>query len=144
LLAATQADLERLAAEVRRRTKKPLSAVQVGFEGGQVINRHKMAKHFQLQIANGVFSFNRDEAAIRQEEELDGIYVIRTSEPAADLGAADCVRTYKSLSLVERAFRCLKASTCWCDRSGTASSRVCVPTSFVHAGLLRRRHMRKA
>lgn len=108
LLAATQANLEKLAAEVLRRTKKPLCAADIGLKAGKVIGRHKMAKHFQLQIADGSFSFSRDEAAIRQEEQLDGIYVIRTSEKAEDLQAAACVRTYKSLSLVERAFRCLK------------------------------------
>jgi transposase len=108
LLAATQVDLDKLAAEVKRRTKKPLSAAQIGLKAGKVIGRHKMAKHFQLQIADGLFSFARDADAIKREEELDGIYVIRTSEAAQDLTAAVCVRTYKSLSLVERAFRCLK------------------------------------
>jgi transposase len=108
LLAATEVDLTRLVAEVQRRTKKPLSTAEIGVKAGKIIGRHKMAKHFQLQIADGVFSWQRDGASIEQEEKLDGIYVIRTSEPAADLGAADCVRTYKSLALVERAFRCLK------------------------------------
>jgi len=108
LLAATKADLEKLVAEVQRRTKKPLRAAAIGLKAGKVIGRHKMAKHFQLQIADGSFSFSRQEAAIQQEEDLDGIYVIRTSAAAPDLAAADCVRTYKSLSLVERAFRCLK------------------------------------
>jgi transposase len=108
LLAATQTNLDKLAAEVRRRTKKPLSAAAIGLKAGKVIGRHKMAKHFQLEIADGLFSFRRDEQAIKQEEQLDGIYVIRTSEVAEDLSAAACVRTYKSLSLVERAFRCLK------------------------------------
>jgi transposase len=108
LLAATAADLKQVVAEVQRRTKKPLSAAGIGVKVGKVINRHKMAKHFQLQIADGSFTFAQDEEAIKQEEELDGIYVIRTSEPAEDLVAADCVRTYKSLSQVERAFRCLK------------------------------------
>jgi transposase len=108
LLAATAADLKQVVAEVQRRTKKPLSAAQIGVKVGKVINRHKMAKHFQLQIADGLFTFSQDEEAIKQEEQLDGIYVIRTSEPAEDLVAADCVRTYKSLSQVERAFRCLK------------------------------------
>jgi transposase len=108
LLAATEADLERLAAEVRRRTRKPLSAAEIGLKAGKVIGRHKMAKHFQLQIADGSLSFRRDEEAIGREEQLDGIYVIRTSEAAEELAAAECVRTYKSLSLVERAFRCLK------------------------------------
>jgi transposase len=108
LLAATQVDLDKLAAEVQRRTKKPLRAAEIGMKVGKVIGRHKMAKHFQLQIADGSFVFARNEEAIKQEEELDGIYVIRTSEAAQDLAAAACVRTYKSLSLVERAFRCLK------------------------------------
>src|SRR5439155_10845681 len=75
---------------------------------GKVIGRYKMAKHFQLQIADGSFSWSRLEEAIRQEEELDGIYVIRTSEATETLAAPECVRTYKSLALVERAFRCLK------------------------------------
>lgn len=108
LLQATEANLTRLVAEVQRRTKKPLSSAQIGVKVGKIIGRYKMAKHYQLQIANGFFSWQRDGASIEQEEKLDGIYVIRTSEAAADLGAADCVRTYKSLSLVERAFRCLK------------------------------------
>jgi len=108
LLAATQANLDKLAAEVQRRTRKPLSAAQIGLKAGKVIGRHRMAKHFQLQIAEGSFSFSRDQAAIQQEEQLDGIYVIRTSAKADDLPAAECVRTYKSLALVERAFRCLK------------------------------------
>jgi transposase len=108
LLAATQARLDKLVAEVQRRTKKPLTAAQIGLKAGKVIGQHKMAKHFQLQIADGSFAFRRDDAAIHQEEELDGIYVIRTSAPPEELVAAACVRTYKSLSLVERAFRCLK------------------------------------
>jgi transposase len=108
LLEATEADLTRLTAEVQRRTKKPLSAAAIGVKAGKVIGRHKMAKHFVLQIADGVFSWARNSDSIRQEEELDGIYVIRTSEPATDLAAADCVRTYKSLAQVEQAFRCLK------------------------------------
>jgi len=66
------------------------------------------------------------------------IYVIRTSEAAADLGAADCVRTYKSLAVLERAFRCLKGLDLLVRRSGIESIRVCVGTSCVHVGLLRR------
>lgn len=108
LLAATEVNLTRLVAEVQRRTKKPLRTAEIGVKAGKIIGRHKMAKHFHLQIADGLFSWQRNGASIEQEEKLDGIYVIRTSEPAANFGAADCVRTYKSLALVERAFRCLK------------------------------------
>jgi transposase len=108
LLAATETNLVKVANEVARRKHKPLSAAQIGMKVGKVISKHKMAKHFILQIADGSFFWSRNEESIRQEEELDGIYVVRTSEPSKDLSAADCVRTYKSLSLVERAFRCLK------------------------------------
>jgi transposase len=108
LLQATEQDLRRLEAEVRRRTKKPLRAAEIGLKVGRVIGRYKMAKHFRLEIADGRFTWSRDEDAIRREEQLDGIYVIRTSEPAEGLAAADCVRTYKGLARVEQAFRCFK------------------------------------
>jgi transposase len=108
LLAATEVQLRRLEAEVQRRTHKPLRAAQIGVKVGRVLGRYKMAKHFQLDIADGRFRWARDEAAIRREEQLDGIYVIRTSERAKTCPAADCVRTYKSLARVEQAFRCLK------------------------------------
>jgi transposase len=108
LLKATETNLARVAAEVERRTQKPLRADEIGIKVGKVIGKHKMGKHFQWQIADGSFCWKRDEESIRQEEELDGIYVIRTSESIQNFAAADCVRTYKSLSLVERAFRCLK------------------------------------
>jgi hypothetical protein len=108
LLTATEVDLSGLVAEVRRRTKKPLTAVQIALKAGKVVGRHKMKKHYELKIADGSFAWGRNEAGIEREEQLDGIYVIRTSEEAKDLEAAECVRTYKSLAVVERAFRCLK------------------------------------
>lgn len=108
LLQATEEDLRRLEAEVQRRTKKPLPAVTIGLKAGKVIGRYKMAKHFRLEIAEGCFRWARDAATIQREEQLDGIYVIRTSERSKKLAAAECVRTYKSLTRVEQAFRCFK------------------------------------
>jgi len=108
LLEATEANLRRLEAEVGRRTKKPLAAAAIGVKAGKVVGRYKMAKHFRLEIADGRFGWARAAAAIEREEQLDGIYVIRTSERAKAFPAADCVRTYKSLAQVEQAFRCLK------------------------------------
>ena len=75
---------------------------------GKIINHYKMAKHFILTIRDGHLGWARKEDAIKNEELLDGIYVIRTSEPAERLTAADGVRSYKRLALVEQAFRCLK------------------------------------
>jgi transposase len=108
LLAATEARLTKLARAVSRRTKTPLSAAEIGVKAGRVIGRHKMAKHIRLTIHESVFTWERDEESIKREELLDGIYVIRTSEPAERLSAADSVRSYKRLAQVEQLFRCLK------------------------------------
>src|SRR4051812_33746300 len=108
LLAATEADLTKLARGVALRTKAPLSAGEIGVKAGRVIGRHKMAKHIRLTICDGVFTWERDEESIRREGLLDGIYVVRTSEPAERLSSEASVGAYKRLSLVERLFRCLK------------------------------------
>jgi transposase len=108
LLAATQAELETLAASVAKSAKPPETAAEIGVRAGKIINRYKMAKHFTLTIRDGCLGWSRKQDAIANEEMLDGIYVIRTSEPADRLTAADGVRSYKRLGLVEQAFRCLK------------------------------------
>jgi transposase len=108
LLAATEKELEKIVRAVRGRTKTPLSASEIGVKVGKSINRFKMAKHFETRIADGSFSYSRKPETIAQETQLDGLYVLRTSEPAARLPAADVVRGYKSLAQVERVFRCVK------------------------------------
>jgi transposase len=108
LLAATQAELEALAARVAKSADRPETAAEIGVRAGKIINHYKMAKHFTLTIRDGHLGWARKDDAIANEEMLDGIYVIRTSEPAERLTAADGVRSYKRLGLVEQAFRCLK------------------------------------
>jgi len=108
LLAETEKGLTKLAKEVARRTKTPLKGSEIGLKAGKIVGRYKMGKHYQLAIADGTFQWARREDAIAAEAMLDGIYVIRTSEPKERLSAEDTVRTYKSLSQVERVFRCMK------------------------------------
>jgi transposase len=108
LLAATEAALTPLAASIARPTKRPETAAQIGVRVGRIINHYKVAKHIVLTIRDGHLSWIRNEEAIKNEQLLDGIYVIRTSEPVERLSAPDGVRSYKSLALVEQAFRCFK------------------------------------
>ena len=75
---------------------------------GAVLDQHKMAKHFALDITDTRFSFARKTGEITVEAALDGLYVVRTSLPVSALDDTATVRSYKSLSLVERAFRCIK------------------------------------
>ena len=108
LLAATEVDLQKLARQVARRTRNPMKASEIGLKTGKVLGRYKMGKHFKLTIEDGLFKWERRQDAIDRESSLDGIYVIRTSESEKQLSAEDTVRTYKSLSQVERAFRSMK------------------------------------
>jgi transposase len=108
LVEATEKSLEKIRKEVARRKKKPLTAAAIGVKVGKVLGRYKMGKHFACTIAEGSFAWSRRAESIRQEEKLDGIYVLRTSEPVERLSAEETVRSYKRLAEVERAFRCLK------------------------------------
>ena len=108
LLAATEKKLEKIV-QATRRNKRPLRGKQnIGLRVGKILNHYKMGKHFQVQIEDDNFSYQRKQANIEKEESLDGIYVIRTNVPAEVLSSEQAVRNYKSLSAVERAFRSLK------------------------------------
>jgi transposase len=108
LLAATEKQLEKIAAATQRR-KGPLRGKQnIGLRAGRILNRYKMGKHFQLRIEEDSFHYQRKTANIEREENLDGIYVIRTSVKKEVLSSQQVVASYKSLSGVERAFRSLK------------------------------------
>ncbi len=108
LLLATEKKLQGVVREVERRTKTPLPKEEIALKVGRVINRYKVGKHFSLYFADGLFRWERDEDAVEREAALDGIYVIRTSEPKKRLSAEDTVRSYKNLTRVEQVFRSLK------------------------------------
>ncbi len=79
--------------------RAPLTGkAEIGLKVGEVLNRHKMAKHFDLTIGDHSFSFQRKVEAITEEAALDGLYVVRTNLPAEALGDAETVLAYKSLS----------------------------------------------
>jgi len=109
LLDATEKELQQIVAQVKRRTKTPLKADEIGLKAGKVIGRFHVGKHFELDIRDGHFSFARRADRIEREQALDGIYIIRTSEAEGELSPEDTVRAYKSLGQVEQAFRCMKS-----------------------------------
>jgi hypothetical protein len=108
LLAATERALSRITAAVERNRSQLRGAAAIGREVGAVIDRHKMAKHFDVRIAADALSWRRNDANLAAEARLDGLYVIRTSVPAAAMTAEQAVGAYKALAQVERAFRSLK------------------------------------
>jgi transposase len=108
LLAATERDLARIQAAVTRKRNPLRGAAEIALAVGAVIEKHKMRKHLELDIADASFTFARKTDAITAEATTDGIYIVRTSLAAEVLDDEATVRSYKSLSQVERAFRCMK------------------------------------
>lgn len=106
LLEATEKNLGKVRQAVA--TGRLKGQDKIGVRVGKVVNQYKVAKHFVLTISDSVFSFRRDAESIAAEAALDGLYVIRTSVSAEQMDSAECVRRYKSLAQVERAFRTLK------------------------------------
>jgi hypothetical protein len=105
LLAAAEADLEKIAA-VCGRARAPLRGTdKIAVRVDRVLARRKVAKHFVVDIGEDHLRYARNQDCIAAEARLDGIYVLRTSVTAGDLGSGEVVSSYKALAQVERAFR---------------------------------------
>src|SRR5215469_1219369 len=105
LLAAAEADLDKIAAACAR-ARQPLRGTdKIAVRADRVLSRRKVAKHFTVDIGDGSLSYHRDRGSIAAEAKLDGIYVLRTSVGPGDLDSPQVVSSYKALAQVERAFR---------------------------------------
>jgi hypothetical protein len=107
LLAATEKLLAPITARVA--AGKLAGAATIGVEVGKVISKYKTAKHFEVTITDTSLAITRRQAQIDTEAALDGIYVLRTPVPAAELDSPAVVTAYKNLKHVERDFRSIKA-----------------------------------
>jgi Transposase DDE domain len=110
LLAATERELDKVRQMVDgpRGRLRNADAGKIGERAGRAINKYKVAKHFELEIADGSFNYQRKTDQIAAEAALDGIYVLRTTCPAEQLTRQAVVRVYKQLKLAERAYRTIK------------------------------------
>ena len=109
LLQTTQRELDKIVAATSRPKRRLKGQAHIGLRVGKVVNRFKVAKHFELTITEEGFLYQRNEVRIAEEAALDGLYVIRTSVPKETLESEETVRAYKDLSVVERAFRSYKS-----------------------------------
>ena len=106
LLSATDRGLQEIAARVERGTLH--GADQIGLAVGPALKRYRVKKHFEVQITDTTFTYQRKTEQIKAEAALDGIYVLRTSVKDTELDRGEVVRSYKQLKHVERAFRTFK------------------------------------
>ena len=108
LLAATEAKLD-LVVQATKRESRPLRGERnIAVRADRALRAHKVGKHFTTTATGDSFSYERNDGRISEEAALDGIYVIRTNVPAAEITPAAAVQAYKGLSRVERAFRSFK------------------------------------
>jgi hypothetical protein len=105
LLAATEADLGKIAAACARARAPLRGKDKIAVRADRVLSRRKVAKHFTIEITDDSIRYARDQDSIAAEAKLDGIYVLRTSVAASDLDSPQVVSSYKALAQVERAFR---------------------------------------
>jgi hypothetical protein len=105
LMAATEAGLDKIAAACARARQPLRGKDKIALRIGKVLNRRKVAKHFQIDIGDDHFSYHRNQDSITAEAALDGIYVLRTSAGPDELDSGEIVSSYKALAQVERAFR---------------------------------------
>ena len=106
LLAATEADLAKIAKSVESGRLKDED--KIGVRTGKVIGKHKVGKHFIVEIGDGRFGYRRDDEKIAAEAALDGIYVIRATITEDTADAPGIVQIYKNLKYVERDFKTIK------------------------------------
>ena len=108
LLSATEAELEKVVSATRRENRTLAGRDNIGVALGKVINRYKVAKHFEYEIGDDGITYRRNEKSIEKERAFDGVYTIRTSVSSEVLESERVVETYKRLSKVEQAFRSFK------------------------------------
>lgn len=110
LLQATERELDKVTASVTnpRGRLHAADAGAIGQRVGRVINKYKVAKHFELEITDGSFTYTRKTEEIATEAALDGLYALRTTCPTQQLTTQAVVRVYKQLKMAERAYRTIK------------------------------------
>ena len=87
LLAATEKQFARIAAEVARRQKKPLTKAEIGVKTGKVLNKYKVGKHFTLTIEDGRFSWQRKQTEHRAHRDP-----VAQAEPAVEVCRKKAIR----------------------------------------------------
>jgi hypothetical protein len=108
LLDSTEKRLQAVAAKLRALRAPLRGAANIALAVGEVINKSKVGKHFELTITEDSLSWRRKSESINREAHLDGVYVVRTSLTTQTMSADEVVQSYKDLARVERSFRSLK------------------------------------
>ena len=105
LMANTGKELDKVVAATLREQRRLKGKEKIAVRADRALRRYKVGKHFETTITADSLSWRRNEANIAQEAALDGVYILRTNVAGEDLSPEETVRSYKSLSRIEQAFR---------------------------------------
>jgi transposase len=94
------------ALEQRVATGKLKAPEKIGAAAASILARHHGIRYYDWKLEDGRFRYFEHPVHLKQEQALEGKYLIQTEEP--NLSALEAVETYKELSEVERAFAELK------------------------------------
>ena len=109
LLQIAEEQFELIIKAIKREKRALKGADKIALRVGKVLNKYKINKYYTLDITDSGFTYERKQELIDQEMALDGIYILRTSVDKTVMNGVEVVKAYKSLSLVEEAFRCYKS-----------------------------------
>ena len=103
LLERTRDELNQIA-----ESKRKASADKIGARVGRLLAKTKMGKFVIWSVEDGHLLWRFDEEKIAAEKRFDGCYIICSDVAAEQMSRQELVASYKSLALVETAFRNLK------------------------------------
>ncbi|MBD1810265.1 hypothetical protein NDA07_23010 [Microcoleus vaginatus DQ-U2] len=129
MLQATEKELDKIIIGTSRSLRPLVGAEKIRVRVRKVIDRYQVAKHFDIEITDNSFFYERSNQKIQAEANLEGIYVIRTPASASVLYERETVKAYKSLSLVEPAFRPTHGGFTWNFKNTRGKFRLRNPLS---------------
>ncbi|MCY4443210.1 MAG: IS1634 family transposase [Proteobacteria bacterium] len=75
---------------------------------GRVLDKYRVKPFFDIEIKDDSLTYSRNQEAICEENNIDGLYVMATSLSKEDMSPKKVISSYKHLARMERAFRSLK------------------------------------
>ncbi|CAB4242482.1 conserved protein of unknown function [Methylacidimicrobium sp. AP8] len=96
--------------QIAKATRKGADPVELGSRIGRALQRIQAHKYFQYGVdAKGRFWWKLDQERVKEEEAIDGWYLLETNLPSAKASPQEVLTHYKRLAEVEAAFSELKS-----------------------------------
>jgi transposase len=106
-----QALIAKIELELNKKSnvKNKRDPIKVAASVGRLFERCRVEKFFDWDVdKDGKLSWSLKEEKVKQEQRLDGCYIIRTDAPKDVLDKDEVVQGYRNLQKVEQAFKNLK------------------------------------